>query len=351
MLTLLFNYDVNMDFQISEIFKSVNDGFSVKTNFLFINKSPKELLKDVSGIYGSEGDIDKVKKISYRVFDDRCFYSQSINIHNFIESNIGLVLSNHSTLGSHNLQVFISNKIVEAAFLSDSINETTFTFPLYLYPEASSLLYIQKNNNKTPNLNSKIVVEIAQKIGLTYVPEMENGSVCFATNNDELRDEFKQVFAPIDILDYIYAVLHSPTYRTKHNKTPIIDFPRIPYPKDVDIFWKLVKLVGEIRKIHLLESPVLDQFAMQYPVEGTNQVLSPNFLGGRVYFNKTQYFDNVPETAWNFYIGSYQPAQKWLLERRNEILTFNDILHYKKIIFALAETDRIMKEINGIGIE
>jgi hypothetical protein len=72
---------------------------------------------------------------------------------------------------------------------------------------------------------------------------------------------------------------------------------------------------------------------------------------GRVYINETQYFDNVPEVAWNFYIGGYQPAQKWLKDRRERKLEFDDILHYQKIIVALSETDRLMKEIDGIEIE
>ena len=63
------------------------------------------------------------------------------------------------------------------------------------------------------------------------------------------------------------------------------------------------------------------------------------------------YFDNVPETAWNFYIGGYQPAQKWLKDRKERKLEFDDILHYQKIIVALSETDRLMKEIDNIEIE
>jgi hypothetical protein len=67
---------------------------------------------------------------------------------------------------------------------------------------------------------------------------------------------------------------------------------------------------------------------------------------GKVYINETQYFPNVPEVAWNFYIGGYQPAQKWLKDRKERELSFDDILHYQKIIVALTETDRIMKEID-----
>ncbi|MEE9435017.1 MAG: type ISP restriction/modification enzyme [Sphingorhabdus sp.] len=68
-------------------------------------------------------------------------------------------------------------------------------------------------------------------------------------------------------------------------------------------------------------------------------------LKGRVYINKSQYFSDVPELAWNFYIGGYQPAQKWLKDRKGRKLSWDDIRHYQKIIKILSETDRLMKEI------
>ena len=176
-------------------------------------------------------------------------------------------------------------------------------------------------------------------------------------------------FAPIDILDYIYVVLHSPSYREKYKEFLKIDFPRVPYPKDKETFWQLVKLGGEIRQIHLLESPIVDKRITQYPISGDNIVIKPRFsysppsyppplegLGevkevGKVYINETQYFDNVPEVAWNFYTGGYQPAQKWLKDRKDRILEYEDLNHYQKIIVALTETDRLMKAIDTIEIE
>ena len=76
----------------------------------------------------------------------------------------------------------------------------------------------------------------------------------------------------------------------------------------------------------------------------------PKYKDGKVFINDTQYFENVPQVAWEFYIGGYQPAQKWLKDRKDRKLEFDDILHYQKIIVALAETDRLMKEIDKIEI-
>jgi very-short-patch-repair endonuclease len=72
---------------------------------------------------------------------------------------------------------------------------------------------------------------------------------------------------------------------------------------------------------------------------------------GKVYINDTQYFDNVPQIAWEFCSGGYQPAQKWLKDRKEIELSFDDISHYQKIIVALSETDRLIKEIDNIVIE
>ncbi len=70
------------------------------------------------------------------------------------------------------------------------------------------------------------------------------------------------------------------------------------------------------------------------------------FAMGRVHINPDQWFDGVPRVAWEFHIGGYQPAQKWLKDRKGRALTFDDVRHYQKIIKILCETDRIMKEIN-----
>jgi predicted helicase len=206
-------------------------------------------------------------------------------------------------------------------------------FPLYLYPDNSGQQTIEQTIERQPNLNIEIVNEIASKIGLTFTNEKQN------TEN---------TFAPIDIVDYIYAVLHSPTYREKYKEFLKTDFPRIPFPKNTDTFWQLVKMGGEIRQIHLLESSVVENNITQYPIDGDNVVGKTKFQDGKVYINETQYFDNIPQVVWEFYIGGYQPAQKWLKDRKDRKLEFDDILHYQKIIVALSETDRLMKEIDKI---
>jgi hypothetical protein len=113
----------------------------------------------------------------------------------------------------------------------------------------------------------------------------------------------------------------------------------------------------QLRRLHLMESPQLENFITTYPEAGTDVVEFVKYDAtnspqgsGRVWINETQYFGNVPGVAWNFYIGGYQPAQKWLKDRAKEqrTLTNADIEHYQRIVVALVETDRLMHEIDKL---
>ena len=312
-------------------------------------------------LISSELDKNKIKQISYRPFDNRyiyytgnsrgfiCYPRDNVMQHLIKNENLGLSLCRQFKSGNQYQHALISNKIIESSYVSNKTSEITSIFPLYLYPENSNQQSLEKVQKRTPNLNQEIVKIIADKIDLTFTNE---------------KEETKNTFAPIDILDYIYAVLHSPKYRKKYKEFLKIDFPRVPYPKDTTIFWQLVKLGGKLRQLHLLESPKVSQLITTYPIDGNNTItrkLSKTSIGwettdkekqiGKVWINDEQYFDNVPLVAWEFYIGGYQPAQKWLKDRYNRELSFDDILHYQKIIVSLSETDRAMKEIDKIKIE
>jgi len=237
-------------------------------------------------------------------------------------------------------------------------------FPLYLYPESNTQLSIGESQNRVPNLNLEIVQKIADGLSLKFVSEKNDFSLS-EVEDQQLKNAStplsvsQTTFAPIDLLDYIYAVLHSPNYREKYKEFLKIDFPRVPYPANNTIFWQLVKIGTEIRQIHLLESPEVENYITQYPVDGDNKVDKPKYipilknqetknLQGDVYINDTQYFANVPLKAWSFYIGGYQPAQKWLKDRKGRELSLEDILHYQKIIVALNRTSGLMAEIDRV---
>jgi predicted helicase len=203
--------------------------------------------------------------------------------------------------------------------------------PLYIYPDTNGQQSIDQSTERKPNLNVDITNQLATLLNLKFTNEKETT---------------KNTFAPIDVLDYIYAVLHSPTYRKMYKEFLKIDFPRVPYPTDTNKFWQLAKLGGELRQIHLLETEC--KYITKYPIDGDNIVTKIKFDCNKVYINDTQYFDGVPSQVWEFFIGGYQPAQKWLKDRKERELNFDDILHYQKIIVALNETIRLMKEIDKV---
>ena len=300
-----------------------------------------------------------IQKIDYKIFNKMfCIYTGKTNglmgrprfemMKNIISKQNYSICLLRSLIDSTSFSsIFISQDMVD----KNLYGFQTSIFPLYLYPETNGQLSTEQTATKIPNLNIEIVTKIAKQLGLTFVPEKEfEGNVCVA-KNEKVRPEYRGNFAPIDILDYIYAVLHSPTYREKYKEFLKIDFPKIPYPKDTKTFWELVALGSQIRQIHLLESSKVEEYITEFNIDGDCVVSKPNYKDGKVYINETQYFENVPEVAWNFYIGGYQPAQKWLKDRKDRKLEFDDIAHYQKIIVALFETDRLMKEIDKIEIE
>ena len=192
------------------------------------------------------------QNISYRPFDLRkTFYSGKQNgfvcngrynvMKHLLNENIGLLVK-RGWNESNSAPCFISKYISDRRFWSrPGMQGAESLFPLYLYSDEKNGIF--SDNSRKPNINQEIVNDIAEKIGLTFTNE--NGTT-------------ENTFAPIDILDYIYAVLHSPTYREAYDEFLKIDFPRVPYPKDTAAFLQLVKLGGEIRQIHLMESPKVE---------------------------------------------------------------------------------------------
>ncbi|WP_370408171.1 type ISP restriction/modification enzyme [Tenacibaculum dicentrarchi] len=284
--------------------------------------------------------------IRFTIFDNnilqRARYKLMINY--IIGENIGLNVIRQSK--GYGLETLVSNNLTNRDFITNH----TYNFPLYLYPEEKKDTDIFSEDKKgeaiarVPNLDKKIINKLAKKLGLKFTTE---------------KEQTTKTFAPIDVLDYIYAVLHSPNYRETYKEFLKIDFPRVPFPKDEKTFWDLVKLGGEIRQIHLLESPIVEDAITQYLGDGDNIItrkLTKTDIGyeavtdthGKVWINDINYFDNVPLVAWEFYIGGYQPAQKWLKDRKGRELDYEDIFHYNKIIVALTQTDKIMKEIDLI---
>ena len=228
-------------------------------------------------------------------------------------------------------KVLVTSGITDKTLLSSKDN--TNIFPLYVYKENMG------QEERIVNFNKELYDKIAK--GLNYLPCYDDNLLVDPTS------EYNGVLYPQALFDYIYAVLHSPSYRERYKEFLKIDFPRIPYPTDWEKFRDLAEKGEELRQLHLMED-LPSKTGITFPVAGTLQVDCYRWEQNRVYINSDQYFEGVPESAWNFFIGGYQPAQKWLKDRKGMTLGFEDVKHYQRIIYVLQQTERLMQEIDEI---
>jgi predicted helicase len=304
-------------------------------------------------------------KCTYRPFDDRwCLFGpvtmdfprQELMNHMRSGNNLGLSTTRSVETGGFQ-HIFCTRNIL--GHHSVSLKEVNYLFPLYLEPEQ----FAPKGKSGLSKLTTMMLFEPPAE----YMVRRPN----FAS--DFLKEIEKKVGkqTPEKIFNYIYAILHSPVYRTRYADFLKIDFPRVPLTSDKKLFAALVKLGGELSALHLMESPELNKTSVAFPVAGNSEVEKgfPKFnvdatpssrsthegkrdegvasTLGRVYINKTQYFDGVPSNVWNFTIGGYQVCEKWLKDRRERQLTHDDLQHYKKTVAALSRTIELMQTIDA----
>ena len=267
---------------------------------------------------------EKPVRCLYRPFDFRFMlygdYSfdrprKPLNL-NMMHENVALVVNKQNR---DTLSVFISSLPLGQHKIADPY-DGSYCMPLWIYEGASDLM----GNDRKVNFSEVILMKIEASLGASVSPQ--------------------------DLFDYIYAVLHSNSYRYTYKEFLKTDFPRIPYPKNTEQFISLAGKGAELRKLHIMEGVASWPNAVTFPVAGDNMINKLSYTDGKVSINATQFFGGVSELAWNFFIGGYQPAQKWLKDRKGRTLDYQDILHYGHIIYALQETDRIMKEIDEIGV-
>ena len=215
-------------------------------------------------------------------------------------------------------QVFATSRIMESCAISNITKEINYLSPLYLYPDEQDL-------DRTRRVN--------------FDPKLYKRLQDLATQPGSGPPDELAVF------DYIYGVLHCPAYRETYAEFLKTDFPHIPWPSSPNEFWDVSKKGAELRKLHLMEPQAIGPTPFPFEGEGDNVVEKSAFKAGKVWINTRQYFDNAPEASWNLYVGGYQPARKWLKDRKGRELGYDDVKHYQRILKILAETDRIMRTI------
>lgn len=278
---------------------------------------------------------EQIVQVLYRPFDVRwTVYNTNVAVHrrdrvnrHMLIDNLGLGVTKNVETQDGFRHIFVTNKAF--AHHAVSIKEVNYVFPLWLYPtETEAALGIEREANLAP----AFVAKVKEHIGETPTPE--------------------------DIFSYAYAVFHAPTYRTRYAAFLKTDFPRLPLPPDAETFHALAALGAKLTALHLLEAPELNAHGINFPVSGDHIVKkiktaaryvlpTPGSNSGRVKLNDAEYFDNVPPEAWEFRVGGYQPAAKWLEDRAGRALTADDITHYRRMIAAMRETAALLPEVDA----
>jgi predicted helicase len=286
----------------------------------------------------------QAKSVLYRPFDTRwTIYNQHVAVHRrervmghmIAGENLGLITS-RMTKGEDFQHAQVTTSLVEVICMSPKTSNNGFVFPLYLYPtQKKADLFDQDAPNaapggRIPNLSPEFIAILSAKLKMKFQPD---GS-----------GDLKKTFGPEDVFHYSYAVLYAPSYRTRYAEFLKRDFPRLPLTSDVKIFTKLCSLGQELVALHLMTKHAAA--ICSYPIAGSNRVDKVSFDTGRISINADQYFDGVPADVWNYHIGGYQVAHKWLKDRKGRLLSFADLQHYQHVISALAGTIRLQKEID-----
>jgi predicted helicase len=287
---------------------------------------------------------EHIKPVLYRPFDARSiFYHDSLvwrtvkqtMVHMLTGPNVALITTRQTR---DEWDVLASSLIMgHKSLAAYDINSL---FPLYLYASADGgklFAGTRTASSRRANLSSEFIEDFSSRSQMTFVPDGKG---------DRLK-----TFGPEDVFDYVYAVFHSPTYRSRYAQFLKIDFPRLPLTSNPELFRKLCTLGSELVGLHLMEK---HSTITTYPIAGENAVdkvryTAPGEAGsdkGRVWINPEQYFEGVPPEVWNFHVGGYQVCQKWLKDRKGRKLTYDDLTHYQRVVSALNETIRLMSEID-----
>ncbi|MCX6071147.1 MAG: hypothetical protein NTU91_09875 [Chloroflexi bacterium] len=286
--------------------------------------------------------------ILYRPFDiRRIIYHDSVvwrtrsGVMRHMMAGRNLALCTNRYVNGEFRHVGVTRDIINDCTLSLATKERTYLFPLFLYPD----------ENTTDLLGGQ---QLSPNIGADFARVL-SAAIAVPRNREVL-----QAITPEDVLNYVYAVFHSPGYRSRYSEFLKIDFPRLPLPGSADLFRDLARLGGELVGLHLLESPMLAKFITTYVGPKNPEVSRVAWSDDTVWLDAastkkgqratpgTVGFGGIPEAVWNFHIGGYQVCEKWLKDRKGRKLLKADIDHYQRVVVALSETIRLMKEIDEV---
>lgn len=293
-----------------------------------------KLAKARTAMQSVSNDQAFLHRYGYRPFDTRRIYyhpalvwsdRRKVMSHVLAGNNVALATCRQlaQTPWEH---IFVTRELQDDCFVSNRTRERSYHFPLHL-----------RGPEQQRGSQADLITE-----------DGERGSNFSKSFIKVLAIDVKHA-SPESIFHYIYAILHSPTYRTRYSEFLKIDFPRIPVPGGLPLFQFLANLGGELVALHLLESPKVNDFITRFEGQGDNSIpKKPVYKDGAVWINASQRFEGVPEAVWNFHVGCYQVCEKWLKDRKGRTLSDGDIAHYQRVVVALNETIRLMAEIDRV---
>lgn len=249
------------------------------------------------------------------------------------------------TKGEDFKHVQVTRLVPEVICMSPKTSNNGFVFPLWLIPDPTKL------QSGRLFRGSKYL-----NFGREFLKKL-----CTALNSKPSGPfNVPQNISPESIFHYVYTILHSSGYRRRYAEFLKTDFPRLPLPGGLALFNDLAHLGGELVALHLMESPKLEDFITTFLSPKNPEVSRVGWSDDIVWLDAaatkkgqpakpgTIGFHGVPEAVWNFHIGGYQVCEKWLKDRKGRTLSEDDIVHYQKIVVALNETIRIMKEVDEV---
>jgi hypothetical protein len=300
--------------------------------FFQINKkkgwSIRKAWNMLQGISDSELE-DYILPILYRPFDIRwIFYHDSVVwrtvkrvMRHMMQENMAMLVTRQTR---DKWDIFATRFILGHKSLS--AYDITSAMPLYLYPDTvkKDLFSHLESGERRPNLNPKLVKTLTEAYSGEPTPEA--------------------------VFYYIYGVLYANTYRSKYAEFLKIDFPRVPFAKDYDLFLKIGEYGKRLVDLHLMKSAEMDSPIAKLRDSGDCKVERPSYNRDekQAYINKSQYFEGVEEEVWEYQIGGYQVAEKWLKDRKGRTLSPDDIKHYCRVITALKKTMEIQQDIDAL---
>lgn len=306
-------------FSLSNLFIVNSVGIVTSNDAVLIDDSEESLIIKVSKHFGIDANVKYIKKINYRLFDIKYIYYDTKLIerarnkvmqHFYLGENLGLIFK----LGNaevNSASAFISRNMIDfRSWSRPGMQGGDYISPIYLYHDDGTI---------SSNIRENIINNFQ-----TIVPDV----------------------SPEMIIFYIYAVINSTEYRKKYKEFLKIDFPNVPYPKTKVAFDIHVELGQKLANVHLFNSN--ENLSNEYAYQGNSDDIVSNchFLENRIYINDVQYIDCVSEEIWSYYIGGYQPVQKWLKDRSGRILSFVEKKYYLEIIRAIDRTISLVKSID-----